>query len=95
MALFLVGALLIRGFLRPGYWYLMEKFAAVAIFCGGYGAVAVAMVTVFVTPAATSFRDPEAVFGWSLLGFVIAYTAAAILHARLLPRTSVEPAPED
>ncbi|GAB3650726.1 hypothetical protein GCM10027591_08140 [Zhihengliuella somnathii] len=88
--LFVIGGCLVSGYLKRGHLYGLEKMISVSLLAGGYG---VAAIGACVLLANLNVHDGVAsgqAVGVSLLGFVCAFVAAAVIYARALPQAKLE-----
>lgn len=92
--LFLTGGLLTNGYVQRGHLYGTEKFISVSIISGGFGVVAIGLCRLLANLDASSDELSGQAVGISLLGFVVAFCAAAAIYARILPKARSESSTE-
>ncbi|GGO40526.1 hypothetical protein GCM10010977_02940 [Citricoccus zhacaiensis] len=83
---FVVGWLLAREHAQAGHWHDLEKGIVVAAYGTGHGLLGVVIANIAASlgrPAATAGQEQ---MGLALLGFVLAFIAAAVVYTATLPK---------
>lgn len=88
--LFLVGGLLVNGYIKRGHFYGAEKMLSVSLLAGGFGVSAIAACLLLSNVNTQSSSTSEQSIGFSLLGFVCAFIVTALIYARVLPKAKSE-----
>lgn len=92
---FLIGWVLARGFFRDNHWHPIQKAVVVCFVSLGYGIIGVALATIFSTVGLHPDDASGNSVAMGMLGFLLLFTAAAVVYVVLLPRAEPEPLAQD
>lgn len=88
--LFVIGGLLVSGYIKRGHLYGSEKMISVSLLAGGYGVATIGACILLANLNVQGGVASGQAVGTSLLGFVCAFVVAAVIYARVLPKAKLE-----
>ena len=87
---FAIGGATAREFFKDDHWFQTQKSVAVGIMALGYGAIGVALGTIFSTIGVSPDELSGNSVGVGLLGFLLMFTVAACVYVAVFPRAKME-----